>query len=372
MTETASSEKKILALAIVITCLCMAPFAQAQTNADSAQIYGQRAVDMMDRNQPEAAIDAWERAIALAPTNLAFRYEYALANVMAKRYDSAIAILTPIYRERELLDRGYQLIGNCYDMKNDSSKSLPLYREGLQAFPKSGRLHYEMGAAALIDANPTSAVDWWVQGTRAEPAFATNYYWLAKTLSATKDRIWGVLYSEAFLNLERNTQRTRDISKLVFDTWNVSISLGDSLDPINFCSDSLLDKNSPNGPTTMSFPVAFEFTTATAAAHLSPADGVTKRLNVGQLVDIRARMTRAWEKGGYDKMYPNDVLSWNVRFQKAGWLKEYLWWVYSYGDKREMNEYFKANEEKYDTFLGWFGQNSPSFKEPLCLDLRCQ
>ncbi len=366
-----TSEKNVLVFVLVIACFCIAPRVEAQTDADSVQIYAQRAVDMMDRNQPEAAITAWQRALTLFPDNFAFRYEYALANVMAKRYDSAIVILTPIYRNPQLLDRGFQLLGNCYDLKNDSSRSLPYYREGLQAYPKSGRLHYEMGAAALIDGNPASAVDWWAQGTRAEPAFATNYYWLARTQSGTRDRIWGVLYGEAFLNLERNTQRTREISKLVFDTWNASFMLGDTTDPINFCSDSLLEKPSPKGPTAMSFPVAFEYTAATSAAHLTPDQGIARRLTVAQLVDVRVRMTKAWEKAGYDKLYPNDVLSWNVRYLNAARLKEYLWWVFSYGDKREMNEYFKANEEKYDTFLAWFGQNSPSFTEPLCLDLRC-
>lgn len=371
MTDTAKSEIIVRTLAVILAFVCFTSTMQAQAAGDSLQIYAQRAIDLMDRNQPEAAIEAWGRAIALAPDNMAFHYEFALANVMAKRYDSAIAILTPIYRNPELLDRGYQLLGNCYDLKNDSSRSLPYYREGLLAYPKSGRLHYEMGAASLIDGNPSSAVDWWARGTRVEPAFATNYYWLARTQSGTRDRLWGLLYGEAFLNLERNTQRTREISKLVFDTWNASFMLGDTADPINFASDTLLEKPSPQGPNTMSFPVAFEYTAATSAAHLTPAQGVTRYLTVAQLVDIRVRMTKAWEKGGYDKLYPNDVLSWNVRYLKAAWLKEYYWWLFSYGDKKEMNEYFKANEEKYDTFLGWFGKNSPSFKEPLCLDLRC-
>ncbi|MDZ4746628.1 MAG: tetratricopeptide repeat protein [bacterium] len=372
MTEAANSEKKLLVFLLLVAFVYFAPLSQAQEAVDSIQIYAQMAVDNMDNNQPEAAIVAWERALALAPDNVPFRYEFALANVMAKRYDSAIALLAPIYRNPQLLDRGYQLLGNCYDMLNDSARSLPYYREGLVAFPQSGRLHYEMGAAALIDGNPMDATEWWRKGAQFEPAFATNYYWLARTHAGTRDRIWGVLYAEAFLNLERNTQRTREISKLLFDTWNASMMLGDTTDPINFCTDSLLEILSPNGPNVMSFPVAFEYTIATSAEPLIPSVGVTKRLTVAQMVDVRIRMVKAWSKAGYDTLYPNDVLTWNVRYLKSGWLKEYLWWVYSYGDKKEMNEYFKANEDRYDNFLGWYGQNSPSFKNPLCIDLRCQ
>lgn len=371
MIVPANSEKNFHVFVLLMALLAFVPNAYAQPEADSGQIYAQRAVDLMDRNQPAAAISSWERALTFAPDSVAYRYEYALANVMAKRYDSAAAILLPIYRMPQLLDRGYQLLGNCYDLQNDSSRSLPYYREGLKAFPTSGRLHYEMGAAALIDGNPAAATDWWARGTRAEPVFATNYYWLARTQSSTRDRIWGILYGEAFLNLERNTERTREISKLVFDTWNASMLLGDTADPINFCSDTLLEKPSLKGPSTMTFPVAFEYTVATSAEPLIPKEGVSKRLTVAQLVDLRMRMTKAWDKAGYDTLFPNDVLSWNVRYLKAGWLKEYLWWLYSYGDKREMNEYFKANEDRYDNFLGWFGKNSPSFRAPLCIDLRC-
>lgn len=362
----------MVAFLLIAFCLCIPQMLTAQAQEDSAQIYAQRALDFMDRGQPETALDIWKRVLKLSPNNTPFRYEYALANVMAKQYDGAIEILLPIYRDPQLIDRGYQLIGNCYDLKNDSSKSLPYYREGLVAFPKSGRLHYEMGAAALIDGNTAAALEWWRKGTRVEPAFATNYYWLARTYSSTRDKIWGILYAEAFLNLERSSQRTRDVSKLVFDTWNASIALGDTLDPINFCSDSLLEKPSPKGANTMSFPVAFEYTVATSAAHLAPSTGVAKRLTVEQLVDIRVRLAKAWDKAGYAALYPNTVMDWNVKYSKAGWLREYLWWLYSYGDKVEMNAYFKANETKYDTFLGWFGKNSPSFDEPLCIDLHCQ
>ena len=147
--------------------------------------------------------------------------------------------------------------------------------------------------------------------------------------------------------------------------------LGDTVDPINFCSDELLELPSPQGISQMSFPVAFEYNIALAAQPFVPKDSVLKRLSVESLIDLRYRFIRAWSKAGYNKTYPNDVLQWNSDLQEKGRLKEYLWWLYGYGDKSEMSRYYKKNGDRYDTFLVWFGENGMPFESPLCLGLGC-
>ncbi|MBK9183712.1 MAG: hypothetical protein IPM83_11475 [Ignavibacteria bacterium] len=52
-------------------------------------------------------------------------------------------------------------------------------------------------------------------------------------------------------------------------------------------------------------------------------------------------------------------------------MKEYLWWLYGYGDKQEMQRHYKQNADRYDTFLVWFSENGMSFEKPLCLGLGC-
>jgi tetratricopeptide (TPR) repeat protein len=350
---------------------CCSGLAVAQQDAQRAATHANKALDLMDRNQPESAIAEWDKAITLEPTNVAYKYERILCFVMAKNYDKALQELQPIYRDPVLKDRGYQLMGNVYDMKGDSSRSLRYYREGLDAYPASGRLHYELGAAAFIERRLQLAIDWWLRGTRAEPDFATNYYWLAKVYAESRDKIWAVLYGEAFLNLERTTDRTQEISKLLFDTWNGALRLGDTLDPINFCSDALLETPSPLGPSQMNFGTAFEFGVATAAEHLIPASGVLPALTLDQLCEVRARFIKGWVGQGKDTVYKNDLLDFLAFVSRSGWSGEYFHWLYAYGDRKAMNAYFRKNEHRYDTFLAWFGQNQLSFAKPLCLGLSC-
>lgn len=344
---------------------------QAQVNDDSVRTWVRDAVDFMDRNLPAEAERSWNKVIAAQPDYTPYKYERAISLVMQQKYAEAIESLQTIYTDSMLYDRGYQLIGNCYDLLGDSAKSMPYYREGLDRYPKSGRLHYEMGAATMIDGDLRGAFDWWVKGTQVEPQFATNYYWICKTLSVTPYKIWAVLYGELFLNIERATSRTKEISEILYQTWTAAMRLGDTVDPINFCPDELLAEPSPYGPTVMNFPTAFEFTIATSSQRYIPETGVLPRLSITQLVETRKAFTKAWEAAGYTEKYPNTILDWNVRVAKAGWLDEYLWWLYAYGDKREMNAYFRKNEGRYDTFLGWFMSNGMDLTAAPCVGYRC-
>lgn len=351
----------------------MAPcLSQAQDGTSPrADSLSREAMKYMDSNLPQTALDLWNKALLEVPGYVPFLYEKAVTLVMAERQSEAITILEPIYRDTMLRDRGYQLIGNCYDILQDTGKARRLYEEGVQRYPASGRLHFEIGQLFYRANDRPMAQQWWLQGTRNEPGFATNYYWLAKFFSETRERIWSALYGELFLNLERNTTRTREISKLVFDMWNLSMRIGDSTDPMRFCSDETLEIPDERGGGMMSFPEAFEFTMATSAQTLFKTDTVIKRLSIEQLVDLRYRFMRGWISARYDSTYTNDVLRWNAWLLRQARFKEYLWWLYSYGNPREMNQYFRKNDDRYDGFLVWFSENGLAFDHPLCVGLGC-
>lgn len=337
-----------------------------------AEAYARAAVRLMDNNMADSAGVLLAKAIELLPDNIVYRYEHALTHVMAQRYDTALALLTPIYDDTLLADRGYQLMGNIYDMKNDSSKSLPYYRAGVARYPWSGRLHYELGAAAYLDDEVDSAIVWWRRGTKAQPNYPTNYYWLAKVFSVREDRLWAAFYGEVYVNLDRGSERTKEISKLVYATWNGCLAFGDTIDPINFCSDELLERSRPANPDVMNFPMAFEYSIATNGQHLIPDKGIKAKCSIAELADLRQRFLRSWKKAGYDTLYHNDVIAWNLKMAEAGWLTEYLYWLYSYGNIQEMRDYFRQHEQRYDTFLAWFGDRSIPVDRPLCLEDDCR
>jgi len=365
-------QMQISLLIIVMSCFSVTGLAQvAPEIARRADSAAKKAVEMMDNNLPESALQKWDEAIALVPTYAPYKYEKAVCLVMGKKHAEAAEVLKPIYKDRQLGDRGFQLLGNCYDFLEDTAASRRLYEEGIAAYPESGRLHFELGQRYYLDKNREMAHKYWLQGTRAEPKYPTNYFWLAKSYSETRDRLWAAMYAEAFLNLERNSQRTREMSKLVFDMWVLSLRIGDTLDPINFCTDATLEEPDRRGPNVMNFPTAFEFTVAQATQPFIIKDSVITSLTVEKLVDLRYRFTRAWATSGNDSLHVNDIIRWNMYLQKQGRLKEYLWWLNSYGNVREMNDYFRKNEDRYETFLAWYSDNQLPFDKPLCIGLGC-
>ncbi len=361
-----------LLIGIALTAV-LAPYKATAQDGSSprADSLSREAMKYMDSNLPQTALELWNKALAEVPGYIPFLYEKAVTLVMAERQAEAIAVLEPIYRDTMLRDRGYQLIGNCYDILQDTAKARHYYQEGVERYASSGRLHFEIGQLYYRVNDRAMAQKWWMQGTRSEPGFASNYYWLAKFFSETRERIWAAFYGELFLNIERNTARTREISKLVFDMWNLSMRIGDTTDPMRFCSDETLEIPDKRGGGIMSFPEAFEFTMATSAQTLFQTDTVINRLSIEQLVDLRYRFMRGWLSAGYDSTYTNDVLRWNARLLRQARFKEYLWWLYSYGSPREMNQYFRKNEDRYDGFLVWFSENGLAFDHPLCVGLGC-
>jgi tetratricopeptide (TPR) repeat protein len=362
------------ALSAITILTCLAGTMVYAQNLDTAKIEKsvKKAVEMMDRNLPDEAIRLWDEVIALHPTFVPYKYERAICLMMKDNYQAAIEALQPIYKDTMLFDRGYQLIGNCHDFLEDTAKARVYYREGMQRYPESGRLHLEMGNSAYLDANPGSALDWWIKGTRVESGFATNYYQICKNFANSPYRFWALLYGELFLNLEAATDRTKEISELLFATWQAGIKPGAD-DPINLASDALLTEPSALGPSEMNFPTAFEFTVATSVASLPKPtkEQEGKGLTVSQMVEVRTKFIRGWEQAGYLKKYPNDLLSYQAEILKAGWISEYFWWLSSYGDIEQMKAYYRGNEHKYDTFLGWFGQHSLDFSQPLCVGYHC-
>ena len=62
------------------------------------------------------------------------------------------------------------------------------------------------------------------KGIEVNPMFASNYFRAAKIYCNSSEEVWGMIYGEIFINLERTNDRTFKISKLLFDTYKSEIT----------------------------------------------------------------------------------------------------------------------------------------------------
>src|SRR5207344_2726491 len=91
-----------------------------------------------------------------------------------------------------------------------------MYREGLVKFPNSGVLYSEYGDLLTTTQSTDAAITYWEKGIKADPNYSSNYYFAAKYYAQKGNVIWGLLYSEIFVNIESFTKRTEEIKSILF------------------------------------------------------------------------------------------------------------------------------------------------------------
>ncbi|MBQ0769446.1 MAG: tetratricopeptide repeat protein, partial [Bizionia sp.] len=207
----------------------------AQSNSDIALIKANNAIALMDDGKIEESIKILEECKELDPENYMYPYEIAYAHVLKKEYKTALNILKATKKYKTINSQVYQMAGNCYSYLGKSERAIKEYEEGMKRFPKAGNLHLEKGNVYLAQENYDEAIKNYKMGIEVAPMFSSNYFRLAKLYLNSNNKLAGLLYGELFMNIERTTHRTQEISTLLYNTYKSSISLGENESEIDFC-----------------------------------------------------------------------------------------------------------------------------------------
>ena len=215
--------KQLIVLAVFLSGILHFT-ANAQSAADTAHQKGVEAVKLEDAGKFDDAMKLLNDAIKLDPHNIDYPYEMTYCYYSQKQYQKVVDVLEKLKHNPDSFDRLYELLGNSYDLLGNSDKAIATYRDGLKKFPNSGVLYLEMGVIPLFKKDYNSALNYFEKGIEVQPDFPSNYYWAAKLYCGSDDKVWGMLYGELFINLERNSGRTAEMSKLLYDTYKTSIT----------------------------------------------------------------------------------------------------------------------------------------------------
>src|SRR5690606_12333945 len=134
-----------------------------------------------------------------------------------------------------------------------------------------------------------------------QPRFPSNYYWAAKIYMNSNEEVWGLLYGEIFMNLERNSNRTMEISKLLYDTYTNQITLtSDTSITVSFCQQVIVNIKEITNTKDMKLPfcMIYEPTLLMSVAF-------TKAIDINSLDQIRKDFVENYYKMGHDKTHPN-------------------------------------------------------------------
>ena len=309
---------------------------------------------LREENKIKEANKSLNLLLEANPTNMDVRYELAFNYCLIKEYDKAIAKLTIVLDNKNANDQIFQLLGHIYDGKAEKEKAKQIFQKGLQKFPNSGPLYLEMAMMSVAVLKYDEALKYFEKGIEVDPSFASNYYYASKIYYKSDDKVWGLIYGEIFMNLERNSQRTLDISKLLFETY---------LKSIKFTSDTTCVVN-------FSDIGSYNLTGRGDKAKLKMSYGLNvyqpivsmctigiKKLDLASIARIRSRFIQYYFSTEANKKYPVILFDYELAMWNNDLLDAYNNWLMQNGNETEYQLWKANNKEAYNAFMIWFTQN---------------
>ena len=165
------------------------------------------------------ALVVLNEALRKDPQNMELQKDVAFNYYMEKEYDQAMAMAKSIIERPDADVTSYQILAMIYKTIGDMKESEKLYKAGMKRFPRSGVLHNEYGEMLWAKQYNDEAIKEFEKGIEIDPNYSSNYYNAARYYFDSKDKIWGVVYGEIFLNLESYSKRTAEIKELLLDAY---------------------------------------------------------------------------------------------------------------------------------------------------------
>lgn len=331
-----------------------------QSNKEKAFDKGNQAIALEDEGKIDEAIKLLEEAQKLDPSDMNYPYELAYAYYSKEDYKQAIKYLEGILKHRDVNDRVYQLLGNSYDNAGKSDKAIETYEAGLKKFPNSGSLYLEMGVMQVAAKDYAKALGYFENGIKVAPDFPSNYYWATKIYCSSTEEVWGMIYGEIFMNMERNSKRTAEISKLLYDTYKSQIKFtSDTSYSVSFSKTSFININDLSSPGGMKLPFGVGVYEPTLMFSML----MVHDISLNSLDTIRTAFVSNYFNNGHDKTYPNVLFSYQKQVKEAGHMEAYNHWILMKGDEGSFQSWQKANSGKWDNFITWFNANGLTINE---------
>ncbi len=334
---------------ILIVNLVFVMYAFSQTDSEKQEAYnkGRQAIQLMDDGKYEESIKLFKECCKLDPENHIYPYEIGYALILQKKYKKAAKCFEKVIKMEGAYDQCYQMLGNAYSIGGNRDKAIDAYERGLDAFPNSGRLYLEIGNVHQDDWN--KALEYYEQGVRVDPQYPSNYYWLARIFCNSTEEMWGMLYGEMFINLERGSMRTEEISQLLFDTYKSEIQYtSDTTMSVSFCQNHTI--NVADAEKAIPFSLVYEPGLMLAA---TTSDSIT----LESLNKIRAGFINYYNEKEFKKSHPNVIFHWHQSLIEKGYFECYNYWLLMQGATEEFNAWYVLNEEKFNSFINWFSEN---------------
>lgn len=329
-------------------------------DTESAEEKLKRAIELMESGKIQESINVLKQAKKLDPKNSVYDYETAYAYYISKNYAKAAKTLKPVLNKPDAKDLYYQLYGNSLDLQGKRKEAINAYTDGLKKFPNSGRLFLEISVILINEKNLADALTLLEAGIKAEPTYSSNYYWLTKIFLNTDFEVWGMLYGEVFMNIERTSKRTTEISKMLFNTYKNEIKFEtDTTVKVSFCKNEEISVDEDDDDIKLPFGTfIYETTLLTAIPNAIWKTENERKINIKSLCEIRKNfIDQYYNSYHHNDKYPVVLFDYHKKLIDKGFFDAYNHWLFMGGDYEEFILWKNANKENWEAFVQWFNDN---------------
>jgi len=184
---------------------------------------------LMKQGDFENATLVLNKALQQNPDNLDLLKDQAFLSYLKRDFAGTIETGKKITARPDADVQCYQILGLGYKAIAEYKESDKMYKEALKKFPNSGVLYDEYGDLLASNDNEAAAIKQWEKGIETDPNHSGNYYYAAKYYAKKGNIIWGLLYSEIFLNIESFSKRTEEIKSILFGGYQKLFSATEAL-----------------------------------------------------------------------------------------------------------------------------------------------
>ena len=325
----------------------------AQDNKTLALEKAKEAIKLVDDGKYEDGISLLKEAQQLDPNNYNYPYEIGYTYYVQNKLLPALDKFKEAAAFKINNAQCYQMLGNVYSDLNDSANAFQSYNQGLEHFPHAGIIYLEKGNFFYSKKQYLEALSYYEKGIEMDPEFPSNYFYATKIFCASSERIWGVIYGEIFMNLERGSKRASEISELLYKTYQSAIKINDNQSAaISFSKIISLNNKKKE---LLPFSTTFEMLMTLSVTPLI-LSGETD-FSLGFMSKIRNNFISNWVEKNHYKDYPNILFDFHQLLLKDGYLEAYTHWILRKGNESEFEQWKNASKEKWTAFINWFDKN---------------
>jgi tetratricopeptide (TPR) repeat protein len=321
--------------------------------------FANKAIACMQNDNPKKASRFLNKAIKFDKENIIYYYRLAYAYHLDEEFEESIETLNFIIDKKRDNEMVYELLGENHIKLDSLDQAFNIYVKGIKKFPNEGVLYEQIGRLEMSKDSYFSALEHFENGILMAPNYPGNYYWSSKIYCNSTEEVWGLIYGEIFINLERNTNRTEEISELLYNTLEREIKFNkDSTISVNICQDRnmAIDEND-----TIEKP---SFGKNVVELNLIKSLVDLDEISLRSLDKMRENFITHYYKNPSEYYNSHQLFEFHKELITHGHFEAYNYWLFMMGDVEIFKQWEKDNSSQWIHFLDWFKENSLNVDDP--------